>query len=105
MGSNKSKAKNAKANNAMAISAKFEEITRLRQMIEVQFREIQAMVASENHPDFDSNEILDLRLTHAESLRSEISKGESRWHNVAFDRGYYDIEAGPRKLSKSDQYK
>ncbi len=100
MGSNKSE-----ANKAMEISSKFKEITHLRQIIEARFREIEEMVASENHPDFDSREILDLRLTHAESLRSEISKGESQWHNVAFDRGYFDTESGPRKLSKSDQYK
>lgn len=93
----------SKANNAMDISKKFKEISHLRQIIEVRFREIEEMVIAENHPDFDSHEILELRLAHAESLRSEISKGESQWHNVAADRGYYYKESVPRKLSKVDQ--
>lgn len=98
MASNKSKAK-----SAMDISEKYKEITRLRQTVEVKLRELEEMVKAEGHPDFESSDVLKLRLAHAEALRSEISNGEAQWHNVAFSRGYFDTVAAPKKLSKFEQ--
>jgi hypothetical protein len=100
MASNKSR-----ANSAMAISEKFALIVRMRQNIDVEFRKIEAMVKAEGHPGLPADEVNDLRLAHNEALHSEIINGQARWHNVAFDRGYFDVDQGPRKLSKSDQYK
>lgn len=95
----------SKANSAMSISDQYKLIVRLRQNIDVEFRKLEAMVKAEGHPDFPSEDVKDLRLAHNEALHSEIINGQAKWHNVAFDRGYFDIDEGPRKLSKSDQYK
>lgn len=92
-----------KANKAMEISRGFKEITRLRQMIEIEFRKIEPKVAAEGHPDMPSEDVLSLRLAHSESLRSEISTHESKWHNIAYDRGFFDIEPKAKKMSKFDQ--
>lgn len=97
--------KNAKAASAMKISEGYARVIRLRQDIEVELRKIEAQVKAEGVPDVSSEEVKALRLEHAEMLRREISNGQATWHNIAFDRGYYDVEAKPRKLSKSDQYK
>lgn len=89
----------------MAISEKFALIVRMRQDIDVEFRKLEAMVKSEGHPGLPAEAVHDLRLAHNEALHRDIIDGQARWHNVAFDRGYFDVDPGPRKLSKSDQYK
>lgn len=94
-----------KANSAMAISEKYALIVRMRQNIDVELRKVEAMVRAGGHPDLPAEAVYDLRLAHTEALHSEIIDGQARWHNVAFDRGYFDVDPGPRKLSKSDQYK
>lgn len=100
MASNKSK-----ANSAMAISEQFALIVRKRQDIDVEFRKLESMVKAEGHHDLPAEAVRDLRLAHSEALHRDIINGQARWHNIAFERGYFDVEAGPRKLSKSDQYK
>lgn len=100
MASNKSR-----ANSAMAISERYALIVRMRQNIDVEFRKLEAMVKAESHPDHPAAAVHDLRLAHSEALHSEIINGQARWHNVAFDRGYFEVDQGPRKLSKSDTYK
>lgn len=95
--------KNNKAEQAMAISRKFKNIRSLIQHIELEFREIETMVEQENHPKFDSSEILALRLAFADAFRPEISQGESQWHIVAYERGFFYTEPAPQKLSKVNQ--
>lgn len=97
--------KNAKAASAMRISEGYARVIRLRQDIEVELRKIEAQVKAEGVPDISSEGVKELRLAHAESFRREITDGQATWHNIAYDRGYYETEAKPRKLSKSDQYK
>lgn len=95
----------SKANSAMAISEQFALIVRKRQDIDVEFRKLESMVKAEGHPDLPAEAVRDLRLAHNEALHRDIINGQASWHNIAFERGYFDVEAGPRKLSKSDQYK
>lgn len=97
--------KNAKANKAMKISEGYARIVRMRQDIEVEFRKIEAQVKAEGLPNVDSKDVNALRKAHNEALHSEIIEGQATWHNIAFDRGYYEGDDKPRKLSKSDQYK
>lgn len=93
----------AKANKAMAISEKYKSIVRMYQDIEVTLRQIEEMVAADGNPDFDSNDVLKLRLQTSESMPSEIVNGQAKWNNVAYARGFYDVESGPVKMSKSKQ--
>lgn len=102
MTSNKAK---AKAANAMKISEGYARIVRLRQDIEVEFRKIEAQVKAEGQPGLDSDDVRKLRLAHSETHHRDIIDGQATWHNIAYDRGYFETDAKPRKLSKSDQYK
>lgn len=97
--------KNAKAQNAMSISERYARIVRMRQDIEVEFRKIEAAVKAENLPEITAEDVTALRRAHNEALHREIIDGQATWHNIAFDRGYYETDLKPRKLSKSDQYK
>jgi hypothetical protein len=97
--------KNAKATSAMKIAEGYARIVRLRQDVEVEFRKIEAQVKAEGVTGIDSEQVKDLRLAHSEALHRDIINGQATWHNIAFDRGYFDVDAKPRKLSKSDQYK
>lgn len=94
-----------KATNAMKIAERYARIVRMRQDIDVEFRKIEAQVKAEGHPDISSEDVNSLRRAHNESHHREIIDGQATWHNIAYDRGYYETEAKPRKLSKSDQYK
>lgn len=95
----------SKANSAMKISEGFARIVRMRQDIDVEFRKLEAQVKAEGHPELTAEDVKNLRLAHNEALHREIIDGQAKWHNVAYDRGYFETEAKPRKLSKSDQYK
>lgn len=95
----------SKANSAMNISEGFARIVRMRQDIDVEFRKLEAQVKAEGHPELTAEDVKNLRLAHNEALHREIIDGQAKWHNVAYDRGYFETEAKPRKLSKSDQYK
>lgn len=97
--------KNAKAQNAMSISERYARIVRMRQDIEVEFRKIEAAVKAENLPAIKAEDVNKLRREHAETHHRDIIEGQATWHNIAFDRGYYETDLKPRKLSKSDQYK
>lgn len=97
--------KTAKAASAMKISEGYARIVRLRQDIEVEFRKIEAQVKAEGVSGLNSEDVNTLRKAHNEALHSDIIEGQATWHNIAFDRGYYDVDSKPRKLSKSDQYK
>ena len=94
-----------KATSAMTISEKYAKIVRMRQDIDVEFRKLETLVKAEGHPDLPADAVRDLRLAHNEALHRDIINGQASWHNVAFERGFFDVESGPRKLSKSDQYK
>lgn len=100
MASNKTK-----ANSAMKISDAYARIVRMRQDIDVEFRKLEAMVKAEGHPEISSEDVNALRRAHNESHHRELIDGQATWHNIAYDRGYFETEAKPRKLSKSDQYK
>lgn len=98
-------ANKTKANKAMQISERYARIVRMRQDIEVEFRKIEEAVKAEAVPGIDSEAVHELRLKHAEALHRDIIDGQATWHNIAYDRGYFETESKPRKLSKSDQYK
>lgn len=95
--------KRAKAQSAMDISLAYADVLRLKQIETAMLHRIEKMVESENHPDFDSAKVRELRLAVSESDRQDIAIENARWHNVAYDRGYFETEAQPRKLSKSNQ--
>jgi hypothetical protein len=87
----------------MIISDTFKEIIRLRQEIFLKMGVIKALVEADKHPDHPVQQVQNLRLAHELAFHREFTAEQSAWHNVAFIRGYFDIEDGPKKLSKSDQ--
>jgi hypothetical protein len=91
------------AERAMIISDTFKEIIRLRQEISLKMGVIKALVEADKHPDHPAQQVINLMLAHELAFHREFTGHQSAWHNVAFARGFFDIEEGPKKLSKSDQ--
>ena len=92
-----------KAQSAMAISNAYKELLRIKQLAELQLRKIEELVKRENHPDFNSSDVLNMRFEDSNYQRREIATLQSKWHNIAYERGYFDTPDKPRKLSKVDQ--
>lgn len=93
----------AAADRAMAISDSYKKIIRLRGEIYTELLRIAQLVRKDAHPDHPVMHVDTLRTSHDLAFHREFIGQQAAWHNVAFSRGYFDIEEGPKKLSKSDQ--
>lgn len=88
---------------AMEISERYKRVIRLRAEISSDLRKITELVDKDKHPDHFPARVDNLRMSHDLAFHREFTAEQAAWHNVAFARGYFDIEEGPKKLSKSDQ--
>lgn len=95
--------KNKEAEAAMEIADKFKEIEALATLIRSKLWQVEEMLREENVSDPCLDPTLTLGLHGCATLASRQSaRKQSIWHNIAFDRGYFETVEGPRKMSKTE---
>lgn len=90
--------KNPKAEAAMEIAEKFKDAERHLMLSRAKLMEAEDLLQAQGGC---VQTCVDIRDGTVESS-SQISAQQSHWHNIAYDRGYYETVEVARKLSKSN---